>query len=125
MQDLNELVQLPEKVILVGAVAINDNGWIVGNAVDANQHLHAFLLIPNTNNDKPVANAGPNQSVALGDVVNLNGTGSYDANGGQLSLYLEFRQRAGGKCLGGFRLKLGDPFLFAGYVGNICDNLGG
>ena len=87
MEDLNNLVQLPAGVVLVRAVAINDNGWIAGNAVDATQHHHAFLLIPNTNNDKPVANAGTSQSVALGDTVYLNGTSSSDPNGLTLVSY--------------------------------------
>jgi len=88
LEDLNNLVQLPATVILGGALAINYNGWIVGYTLDTSTQLnHAFLLIASLNNVKPVANAGTSQSVALGDTVYLNGTGSYDPNGLPLVSY--------------------------------------
>ena len=112
MQDLNNLLQLPAGVVLVRAVAINDSGWIVGNALNtATQHLHAFLLIANSNNVKPVANAGPNQSVALGDMVNLNGTGSYDVNGDPLTYKWSFDTVPAGSGLAQTVLTSATPYF--------------
>jgi probable HAF family extracellular repeat protein len=42
MQDLNDLVDLPDGVFLSSAYGINDQGWIVGQASNG----HAYLLTP-------------------------------------------------------------------------------
>lgn len=50
--DLNTLLDadtISKGWILTDAIAINDNGWIVGNALDAQGATHAFLL----SNDNP------------------------------------------------------------------------
>ncbi|MEQ1569651.1 MAG: PKD domain-containing protein [Myxococcota bacterium] len=56
-------------------VAVND-----GLSVSTDQVVVTVLA----SNDGPVANAGPDQSVGLGDTVLLNGSGSYDPDGDPL-----------------------------------------
>jgi probable HAF family extracellular repeat protein len=80
MKDLNSLVDpgnaLSTYVTLSAGRAINDSGWIVAEGQDSRTHqLHAYLLTPVT--APPTAVAGLNQSIAVGQTVTLDGTGSY------------------------------------------------
>ena len=54
---------------------------VVGDGVTTDTVTHTVT----TNNTAPVANAGPDQSVAVNDVVTLNGTGSTDVDGDPLT----------------------------------------
>ena len=50
-----------------------------------------LLLIPavaKAQNDPPIADAGPDQAVFVGDFVQLDGTGSYDPDGDPIVLYM-------------------------------------
>src|SRR4030042_2438407 len=49
-----------------------------------------------TENSKPVANAGPDQEVFVGQMVNLDGSGSTDADGDPLTYRWSFTSRPGG-----------------------------
>ena len=53
---------------------------LVVNDGKANSTLTTVSVYASVNNSAPVANAGPNQSITVGNVVNLDGTGSTDAN---------------------------------------------
>ncbi len=47
----------------------------------------ADTVVISTSNTRPVANAGPDQTVTQGATVNLDGTGSSDANGDPLTFF--------------------------------------
>lgn len=51
---------------------------------DGNQDSTADTVVIDTKNSKPVADAGPDQTVATGDTVYLNGSASRDPDGDQL-----------------------------------------
>ena len=53
---------------------------LVVNDGKANSTLTTVSVYSSVNNSAPVANAGANQSITVGSVVNLDGTGSTDAN---------------------------------------------
>ena len=53
---------------------------LVVNDGKANSTLTTVSVYSSVNNSAPVANAGTNQSITVGSVVNLDGTGSTDAN---------------------------------------------
>ena len=53
---------------------------LVVNDGKANSTLATVSVYSSVNNAAPVANAGTNQSIAVGSVVTLDGTGSTDAN---------------------------------------------
>lgn len=56
-------------------------GW------DTETYQHRFLIrgkIPDPNNRPPVANAGEDQAVKVGDLIRLDGSGSSDPDGDQL-----------------------------------------
>jgi hypothetical protein len=53
---------------------------LVVNDGKANSTLTTVSVYSSVNNAAPVANAGTNQSIAVGSVVTLDGTGSTDAN---------------------------------------------
>jgi hypothetical protein len=53
---------------------------LVVNDGKANSTQVTVSVYSNVNNSAPVANAGNNQSITVGSVVNLDGTGSTDAN---------------------------------------------
>jgi uncharacterized membrane protein len=44
--DLNTLIDPSLGWTLTGAFSINDNGWIVGQSVNADGEIHAYLLVP-------------------------------------------------------------------------------
>ncbi len=54
--------------------------------------------IINTSNTPPVANAGANQSVPIGQLVTLNGSGSSDADGNPLTYSWSFTTRPAGSA---------------------------
>jgi hypothetical protein len=54
------------------------------------------VVIISFTNIKPVANAGASQSVVVGDTVNLNGSGSRDANGDALTYQWSFTSKPEG-----------------------------
>jgi hypothetical protein len=56
------------------------NDGVVDSAPD-----QVTLIVSDTANAVPVANAGPDQTVTLGTTVQLNGSGSLDANGDALT----------------------------------------
>ena len=53
---------------------------LVVNDGKANSPLTTVSVFASVNNSAPVAHAGANQSITVGNVVNLDGTGSTDAN---------------------------------------------
>jgi hypothetical protein len=53
-------------------------------------------VVVTTNNVRPVADAGPDQTVTIDDVVSLDGTGSSDANGDALGFNWTFVSRPAG-----------------------------
>ncbi|PLX94446.1 MAG: hypothetical protein C0619_02930, partial [Desulfuromonas sp.] len=55
--------------------------------------LDVVLVIAATDNSAPDANAGPNQDVATGSTVTLDGSGSFDANGDTLTYSWAFTSR--------------------------------
>jgi hypothetical protein len=55
----------------------------VGDGTDYDTDAMSLMVVGS--NTPPVANAGPNQSVTLGDTVALDGTGTADADGDPLS----------------------------------------
>jgi hypothetical protein len=52
------------------------------------------LIQKNNTNQPPISNAGPNQIVTQLSLVSLDGTGSYDPNGGTIVAY-SWEQTAG------------------------------
>jgi RHS repeat-associated protein len=48
------------------------------------------VVVVSTSNSVPVANAGPDQTVEVGNVVRLDGSGSTDADGDQLAFHWSF-----------------------------------
>ena len=65
---------------------INNNGQVVwtqsNGSTDA---FDIYLAVPTIQNNPPVANAGPDQSVYVNDTVTLDGSGSTDADGNLLT----------------------------------------
>ena len=57
---------------------------------------HSVLAVIPSANTPPVANAGPDQTVLVGDVVTLNGSGSSDADGDPLTFQWSFSSRPSG-----------------------------
>ena len=53
-------------------------------------------VVINTGNSPPVANAGPDQTVALNSLVTLNGSGSTDVDGNPLTFAWSFVSRPAG-----------------------------
>ena len=53
-------------------------------------------VVINTGNSPPVANAGPDQTVALNSLVTLNGSGSTDVDGNPLTFAWSFSSRPAG-----------------------------
>ena len=87
MRDLNDLVDdLGAFNYLSLATGINDSGVITGwGYTDANSTIvRAFILIPNVEHI-PVADAGPDQSVFVGDLVTLDASQSTDGDGDPLT----------------------------------------
>ena len=64
--------------------------YIVNLTVDNGTAQDTRSVKISTVNSPPVAKAGPNQSVAVGSTVNLNGTGSFDVDGNPLSYTWSF-----------------------------------
>ena len=52
-----------------------------------------------TQNSRPVANAGPDQTVLVGDTVTLDGSGSQDADGDPLTFFWSFTSRPAGSTV--------------------------
>ncbi len=60
---------------------------------DGNVDSDLDTVVINTQNSQPVANAGPDQTVKLGDTVQLDGSGSNDADNDPLTHAWSFTQR--------------------------------
>lgn len=82
MRDLNDLVvDMTGWQYLRTAEAISNTGYITGMGVTASNDISAFLLIPvSAANTLPVADAGTDQTVHVGDVVTLVGSAQDDDN---------------------------------------------
>jgi len=79
------------------------------------------FVIVSFNNLKPVADAGGNQAVTVGDVVQLNGSGT-DANLDPLSYSWNFVSTPAGSEPGDTkRCEYTEPKLHSGYSGHLCD----
>ena len=59
-------------------------------------YKHSLLAVVPSANNPPVANAGPDQTVFVGDVVTLDGSGSCDVDGDSLSFTWSFSSRPTG-----------------------------
>jgi len=70
----------------------------------------AYVNIKFTN-VTPVANAGPNQAVVIGDTVNLNGSGSTDANGDPLTYKWDLTTKPGDSTLSFSSTALAPSFI--------------
>jgi len=77
--DLNDLIPAESGIRVDWALDINDTGSIAAvGMIFATGEYHALLLTPATTNQPPVAVAGSNQSIHAGELVHLDGSGSYD-----------------------------------------------
>ena len=95
MTDLNDLIQ-PSAWILTKALAINDNGDIVGIGLKSGIE-HGFILnVGNTNppipvNQVPVANASADVTSGSAPLtVNFDGSGSFDSDGSIVDFSWDF-----------------------------------
>ncbi|MEO8751871.1 MAG: PKD domain-containing protein, partial [Casimicrobiaceae bacterium] len=68
-------------------LALDQQGTYVAQLVVNDGYLNSApdTVVVTTGNSPPVANAGPDQSVFVGDTVTLNGTGSTDVDGDPLT----------------------------------------
>ena len=95
----------PEKYTSVGATTVGgtviDSDWIQyaypldGKTLTGNKFWDKKEGQP-PENHPPVANAGPDQAVAVGNVVQLNGSGSSDADGDPLTYSWSLIERPAG-----------------------------
>lgn len=79
-------------------VAVNAGTMDINDLVRAGFSLTQAqnIIIALAVNDAPVANAGPDQNVAVNDVVTLTGAGSYDVNGNPLTYAWTLTTKPGG-----------------------------
>jgi uncharacterized membrane protein len=103
--DLNTLIDPSSGWNLMLATAINDNGWIVGYAMNTLGKGEAFLLTPITVSTKPIADADGPYTIYVGDTLTLDGSGSTD-EGNDIVSYLwdlddnnSFETDAGGQAI--------------------------
>lgn len=66
------------------------------NSIDSGNNTNWLFVNCSGGNATPVADAGPDQSVFVGDPVTLDGSGSWDANGDQLSFNWSFTSQPAG-----------------------------
>jgi hypothetical protein len=76
---LNATTVTPQFTVDVGGE------YVVGLTVTNGAGSDTSMVTVSTGNTPPVANAGPNQTVAVGSTVTLNGSGSSDVNGNPLT----------------------------------------
>jgi M6 family metalloprotease-like protein len=83
------------------------SGVAVERISDSGRTMFADLIVEALPNDPPIAEAGPDQKVNVGETVRLDGTGSFDPNGDQLSFTWTFvstppgsRRRVGSRLSG-------------------------
>ena len=93
------------------AVLTNPNGMMASFAVDVPGNYVVTLTVGNgaamdiasvtvsTVNSPPVANAGPNQTVAVGSTVTLNGSNSSDVDGDSLSYFWTLASQPSGSSV--------------------------
>ncbi len=84
------LKKLPEKFYLLGNLADSKNScstpdFLCVQINNTSSAVAASSASANQNNTAPVANAGINQRVNQSDIVTLNGSGSYDSDGDNLT----------------------------------------
>lgn len=79
-------------------VAVNAGTMDINDLVRAGFSLTQAqnIIIALAVNDAPVANAGPDQNVAVDDVVTLTGAGSFDVNGNPLTYAWTLTTKPGG-----------------------------
>jgi probable HAF family extracellular repeat protein len=87
MVDLNSFLPANSGWLLTSAVFINENQQVVGEGVLDGQPSWYLLGLTNgqQTNQPPVANAGPDQVLQCGGLVQLDGRGSSDADGDSLT----------------------------------------
>ncbi len=80
--------QVGHSIVQIGDPQVTIRTWIGfnGGATRPNSELHSIyavsgtLTAPESMNEPPTANAGPDQSIRSGDTVSLDGTASFDDN---------------------------------------------
>mgnify|MGYP001316459132 CR=1 FL=1 len=85
--------------------------------------LDVVLVIAATDNSAPDANAGPNQDVATGSTVTLDGSGSFDANGDTLTYSWAFTSRPDNSTATLSDASAAKPTFFADLDGSYVLNL--
>src|SRR5205823_2955371 len=76
-----------------------------------------------TENSRPVANAGPDQTVNVGAVVQLDGSGSFDADGDALTFKWSFTSRPLGSTAVLSNPNITNPTFVADVPGNYVAQL--
>lgn len=91
----------PSSPVVSGPLQITSTSTLKARAwsgASASSIASADFIIGAAANAPPVAHAGPDQVVALGDVVALNGAASYDPDGSALNLSENWSQVSGPRC---------------------------
>jgi hypothetical protein len=104
---------------VAGAYALN----LVVNDGQVNSAPDTVTITASVGNVAPVANAGPDQSVAPGAVVTLNGSASSDANGNPLTYSWAFTSRPAGSSAALSNATVANPTFTADVAGAYVLNL--
>lgn len=100
-------------------VSIEDNSTTSSSASSSSYSSSSS----SSSNSTPVANAGSDQSVAVGSYVTLNGSGSYDSDGDTISLTWSFTSKPGGSSAALSNTAIVNPLFFADVEGNYVVSL--
>ena len=89
MVNVNSLLPPNSGWVLVTALFINNAGQIVGTGL-LNDQFSYYLFTPANENNVPVANAGPDQTVECSTLTHLDGNGSTDDDNDALADIIKF-----------------------------------